>query len=154
MIRLCHLGLLEKFRTIADDWTNITNKEYWKLIGKIIGNIDISSWSGDINIKTHGTLGNAGNINIRAQNKYGALPGYKVGNVYITADTPQRIFTDPRDLFLDTHLAGKFQGKFAWFSSTMPMPDITTPPPISNKPFAPAQMLLNVLGVNVEFRIC
>jgi hypothetical protein len=134
-------GLLKKFRTIADDWTNITNKEYWKLIGKVVGNIDIKSWSGDINIMTEGTLGNAGNINIRAKNKYGALPGYKTGNVIITADDPQRIFTDPRDLFLDTHLMGKLQGKFAWFSSVIP----TDSPSITVKPFAPAQMLLQAL---------
>jgi hypothetical protein len=109
--------MLQDFRSIADDWTTITNTEYWKLIGKIVGNIDITSWSGDINIKTEGSLGNAGNINIRAQNKYGALPGYKTGNVIITADSPQRIYTDPRDLFLDTHFAGKMQGNFVFFSS-------------------------------------
>lgn len=140
-------GLLKQFRTIADNWNTITNKEYWKLIGKIVGNIDITSWSGDINIKTKGSLGNAGNINIRAQNKYGALPGYKTGNVIITADAPQRIYTDPRDLFLDTHLIGKLQNNFVFFSSSIPGGNPLSPPPPQIVPFRPVQMVINALGV-------
>lgn len=50
---------LQEFRSIDDEWTDITNKRYWKLISKAMGNIDIKSWSGDINIETTGTLGNA-----------------------------------------------------------------------------------------------
>lgn len=71
-------GWIHQFRNIDDKWTNVTNTTYWKLISKVVGNIDIKSWSGDINIETKGTLGNAGNINLFANNKYGALPGYKV----------------------------------------------------------------------------
>lgn len=141
---------LSEFRYIDDDWLNITNTNYWKLFSKTIGNIDIRSWSGDINICTSGTLGNAGNINISAKNKYGNLPEYKTGNVNITADTPFRVYTDPRDLFLDTHLLGKLTGKFAWFSNANG-PTGKTPPPISIKPLNPVQMILSLLGVPFEF---
>jgi hypothetical protein len=114
---------IDNFRSIDDDWTNLNDNNYWKLISKVIGNIEIDSWNGDINIKTKGTLGNTGNINIIANNQYGALPGYKAGNVNIDAQSPFRIFTDPRDLFLDTHLRGKFLGQFSWFSSSVsPIP--------------------------------
>lgn len=144
---------LARFRTIDDNWNNITNTAYWKLISKVIGNIDIKSWNGDINVQTYGTLGNAGNINLFANNRYGALPGYKVGNVNIVADTPFRIYTDPRDLFLDTHLMGKIYGKFAWFShATNPNADDSLmPPTITVKPLQPVQELLQLLGVPFEF---
>lgn len=141
---------LANFRSIDDDWTKITNTNYWKLISKVIGNIDIKSWSGDINIETKGTLGNAGNINILARNKHGALPGYRAGNVTIKSDTPFRVFTDPRDLFLDTHLTGKFTGQFSWFSSSVTTNTLTVPP-ITVKPLENIQLLLNALGINISF---
>lgn len=144
-------GWIHQFRSIDDKWTNVNNKNYWKLISKVIGNIDIKSWSGDINIETKGTLGNGGNINLFANNKYGGLPGYKVGNVQIAANTPFRVFTDPRDLFLDTHLLGKLQGKFAWFSNANDTPPSQNPPPITLKPLAPVQQILQMLGIPFEF---
>lgn len=142
---------IKDFRTIDDNWNNITNTAYWKLISRVIGNIDIKSWSGDINIETEGSLGNAGNINLFANNKHGALPGYKVGNVQVTANTPFRVFTDPRDLFLDTHLMGKFYGQFAWFSTKPGQPPSKTPPAITVKPLNTVQMLLQLLGVPFQF---
>ena len=144
---------INQFRTIDTDWTNLNNKNYWKLISKVIGNISIDSWNGDINIKTKGTLGNAGNINLVANNKYGALPGYKAGNVNIDAHSPFRIFTDPRDLFLDTHLQSKLLGQFAWFSS--PENSATVGPVIpSLKPFAPVQMILPLLRNSISIWFC
>ncbi len=140
---------LAMFRSIDDDWQNITNVAYWKLISKVVGNIDIESWSGDINIKTEGTLGNGGNINLIANNKYGALPGYEVGNVKIIANTPFRIYTDPRDLFLDTHLLGKLTGQFSWFSSVGGIKPAA--PPISIKPLNPVQAILSLLGIPFQF---
>mgnify|MGYP003302406291 CR=1 FL=1 len=142
---------INDFRNIDDDWTNLNDNNFWKLISKVIGNVTVKSWNGDIDLKTAGTLGNGGNINIIANNQYGALPGYKAGNVNIDAQSPFRIFTDPRDLFLDTHLQGKFMGTFSWFSSTAsPTPSIA-PPAISVKPFAPVQMILGMLGIPVQF---
>ena len=107
----------EDFRTIDDDWTNVTNTAYWKLISKVIGNIDIKSWNGDINIETEGTLGNGGNIRLTANNKNGALPGYNCGNILMKSNTDFKIYTDPRDVFFDTDLQQKLNGgKFAFFS--------------------------------------
>jgi len=144
-------GWISKFRNIDDNWNEITNTNYWKLISKVVGNIDIKSWSGDITVETKGTLGNAGNINLFANNKYGALPGYKVGNVQVAANTPFRVFTDPRDLFLDTHLLGKLQGKFAWFSNATGQKQGMNPPAITLKPLQPVQQILQMLGVPFEF---
>lgn len=145
---------LNEFRSIDDDWTNLNNDNYWKLISKVVGNINIDSWNGDINIKTKGTLGNAGNINLIANNKYGALPGYKAGNVNIDAHSPFRIFTDPRDLFLDTHLIGKLTGQFAWFSSTPGQPPALAMPTPAIKPFMPVQLVLNFLRNSSAIWFC
>lgn len=142
---------LRDFRSIDEDWNKVTNTKYWKLISKVVGNIDIKSWNGDITVQTKGTLGNGGNINLFAKNKYGGLPGYKVGNVNILADTPFRVFTDPRDLFLDTHLVGKVMGKFAWFSHAADPEENLMPPAITVKPLQPVQQLLQLLGVPFEF---
>ena len=140
---------IQDFRSIDDNWNNITNTKYWKLLGKLMGNIEISSWSGDISIKTEGTLGNAGNINLFAKNKYGVLPGYQAGNVKIAADTPFRIYTDPRDLFLDSDLMSKLTGKLIMFSSANGLSD--TPPQISIKPFEKLQNIISLLGIPAEF---
>lgn len=136
---------LDHFRSIETDWMNLTNEKYWKLISRSIGNIDIRSWSGNINIKTEGTLGNAGNINISANNKYGSLPGYSAGNINQTTNTPFRIFTDPRDLFLDSHLESKIAGQFIWFSTAAET--IEGPPPIIIKPMESVQALLSMVGM-------
>lgn len=90
------------YRDVEDNWKNVTNDAYWKVLGRIIGNIDVRSWSGDINIVTEGRLGNAGNINISANDSIGALPGYKTGNVNISNKAKRTVYTDPRDLFLDS----------------------------------------------------
>lgn len=143
---------IEDFRSIDINWNSVTNTTYWKLISKVIGNIDISSWSGDITVKTQGTLGNAGNINLYANNKYGGLPGYQCGNINMTADTPFRIFTDPRDLFFDSNLYNRFMGKFYLFSSNsssnIPMLDI---PVNTIKPFKVIQMIAALLGLPAQF---
>ena len=131
---------IKNFRSIDENWNNISNTAYWKLLGKLMGNIEISSWNGDISMTTTGTLGNAGNINIFARNKYGVLPGYQAGNVKIAADTPFRIYTDPRDLFLDTDLMSKLTGKLVMFSSANGVSNTT--PTISIKPFSDLQSLL------------
>jgi hypothetical protein len=150
---------LSKFRSIDDNWTRITNTAYWKSFSNVMGNITLDSWSGDIDLHTKGTLGNAGNINILANNKYGSLPEYSVANINMKANTPFRIYTDPRDLFLDTHLLGKLTGKFAWFSNASaatgpadkPIIPPKTPPAIVQKPLQPVQLLLSLLGVPFEF---
>lgn len=106
----------EQFRTIDSDWHNVTNTAYWKLISNMMGNIDIKSWNGNINIETEGTLGNGGNIYLTANNEHGAFPGYECGNIKMKANTDFNIYTDPRDLFLDTDMEQKFNQKFVWFS--------------------------------------
>ena len=140
---------IKDFRSIDENWNNISNTAYWKILGKLMGNIEISSWNGDISLETYGTLGNAGNINIFAKNKYGILPGYQAGNVKIAADTPFRIFTDPRDLFFDSDLKSKIAGKFIMFSSANGIS--STPPNISVFPFKNAQDIIKLLGIPVEF---
>lgn len=143
---------IKDFRTIDINWNSVLNNTYWKMISKVIGNIDISSWSGDISIKTAGTLGNAGNINIFANNKYGALPGYQCGNINMTANTPFTIYTDPRDLFFDSHLKSRFTGKYYMFSSINSSDNPFFDFPINTvKPFQTLQMLANLIGVPAEF---
>ena len=92
----------KNFSKAEDDWRNITNEAYWKVLGKVVGNIDIRSWSGDINIKTEGRLGSAGNININAKDSVGTLPGYTGGNVNITSNAKKVVYTDPRNMFFDS----------------------------------------------------
>lgn len=90
------------FSNVEDNWEDITNTAYWKIIGKVVGNIDIRSWSGDINIVTEGRLGNAGNINIEANDPIGTLPDYTGGNVNISSHAVKTVYTDPRNMFLDS----------------------------------------------------
>ena len=142
---------IDNFRSIDDDWTNLNDNNFWKLISKVVGNITVKSWNGDIDLNTTGTLGNGGNINIIANNQYGALPGYKAGNVNIDAQSPFRIFTDPRDLFLDTNLKGKLKGTFCWFNSSAAAGGTET---ITVKPFMPVQLILNFLRNSSSIWIC
>lgn len=95
-------GQYKNYCNAEDNWKNITNTAYWKIIGKVVGNIDIRSWSGDINIKTEGRLGNAGNINIIAEDPVGTLPGYKGGTINIKSKAKKVIYTDPRNMFFDS----------------------------------------------------
>lgn len=97
-------GEYRNYSKEEQNWQQITNQAYWKVLGKLIGNIDINSWSGDINIKTHGQLGNAGNINISANDQVGSLSTNKngTGNVNISNQSKYRIYTDPRNLFFDS----------------------------------------------------
>lgn len=95
-------GEYRNFSTVDDDWHNVTNEAYWKVIGRLVGNIDIKSWSGDINIATQGRLGNAGNINISAKDSVGTLPDYKAGNLNISNKAKSKIHNDPRHYFLDS----------------------------------------------------
>ena len=144
---------IKDFRSIDVNWNGNLNKTYWKLISKLMGNIDISSWCGDISVVTKGTLGNAGNINIFANNEHGGLPGYQCGNVNIAADTPFRIFTDPRDLFFDSSLPKKILGKYTLFSSQKSTGNILSDLTVQStvKPFQAIQMLLNLLGLPGQF---
>lgn len=75
----------------------------------------------------------------------------KSGNVQVAANTPFRIFTDPRDLFLDTHLYGKLYGKFAWFSNATGEKQTINPPAITIKPLQPVQQIIQMLGIPFEF---
>jgi hypothetical protein len=141
---------IQNFRTIDDYWDEITNVKYWKLISRAVGNIDLRSWSGDISLVTQGTLGNAGNINLIAKNKYGGLPGYDCATIKEITDTPFRIYTDPRDLFLDTHIGKITTGTFSWFSSSQGAPQ-SAPPAIVQKPLNPVQAILSLLGIPFQF---
>lgn len=104
------------FRSEASDWKNISPSDFWKLPGRMMGNINIETWSGDINIKTNSELGCAGNINIEATESAGTLPGYKIGTVNIKNEGRKRIYPDPRDLFLDSDFQSRFMGQFKLFS--------------------------------------
>ena len=44
------LNWVPKFRSEASDWRNIPDDVYWKLPGKLIGNINIETWSGDTEV--------------------------------------------------------------------------------------------------------
>lgn len=139
---------LKNFRSIDDDWKNITNTAYWKLISKVVGNVSIDSWTGDISLRTQGQLGNAGNINLLANNMYGGLAGYETGNVKIMSNSPFRVYTDPRDLFFDSDLTSKMTGKIICFSTVS---GSMTPKVAKYKPMEKAQALLEVIGVPVQF---
>lgn len=143
---------IQDFRSIDVNWNSVSNQAYWKLISKVIGNIDITSWSGDITVQTEGILGNAGNINIFAKNKHGGLPGYQCGNINMTASTPFTIFTDPRDLFFDTDLKNKLKGKYYLFSS-MSSPDnpLFNMPMNTVKPFQALQSVAGMAGIPAQF---
>lgn len=110
------LNWIPKFRSEASDWRNIPDDVYWKLPGKLMGNINIETWSGDINIKTESQIGCAGNINISACEKTGTLPGYKIGCVNISNSGKKRIYPDPRDLFFDSNFEARNKGQLNLFS--------------------------------------
>jgi hypothetical protein len=95
-------GEYRNYSSIDDNWRNVSNTAYWKVVGRLVGNIDIRSWSGDINIITEGRLGNAGNININACDSVGTLPDYKAGNINITNKAKAKIYNDPRHYFFDS----------------------------------------------------
>lgn len=95
-------GEYRNFTSVDDDWRTISNTAYWKVIGRLVGNINIKSWSGDIDILTEGRLGNAGNINIQAQDSIGTLPDYKAGNLNISNKAESKIYNDPRHYFFDS----------------------------------------------------
>ena len=103
------------FRSEAKEWREISSSDFWKLPGRMMGNINIETWSGDINIKTNSELGCAGNINIEATESAGTLPGYKIGTVNIKNEGKKRIYPDPRDLFLDSDFQSRLGGQFKLF---------------------------------------
>jgi hypothetical protein len=140
---------IKTFGDADDDWNAISNTKFWKVPGKVMGNIDISSWSGDINIKTQGKLGNAGNINIHANNNHGVLPAYNAGQVNISANSPLRVYTDPRHLFFDSNLKAKIGGNFVMFSTPNSTPGEI--PVASIKPFEQFQTALNLIGLPFSF---
>lgn len=110
------LSWIPNFRSEAKDWRSITSSEYWKLPGRMMGNINIETWSGDINIKTKSELGCAGNINIEATESAGTLPGYKIGSINMVNNGRKRIYPDPRDLFLDSNFNSRNAGKLELFT--------------------------------------
>lgn len=95
-------GEYKNFAKSEDDWRNISNEGYWKVLGKVVGNIDIRSWNGDINVITQGRLGNGGNINIIANDPIGTFPGYQGGTINIKNRAKKAVYTDPRNLFFDS----------------------------------------------------
>lgn len=110
------LSWIPNFRTEAKDWKHISTSDYWKLPGRMMGNINIETWSGDINVKTNSSLGCAGNINIEATESGGTLPGYKIGSVNIKNSGKNRIYPDPRDLFLDSNFTSRMSGQLELFT--------------------------------------
>ena len=110
------LNWIPKFRSEVNDWRSGDNESYWKIPGRMMGNINIETWSGDINIKTESELGCAGNINITATEKTGTFPGYQIGCVNIKNSAKRRIYPDPRDLFFDSDFMMKNSGQLKLFS--------------------------------------
>jgi hypothetical protein len=110
------LSWIPNFRSEVTDWRSGDNTMYWKLPGRMMGNINIETWSGDINIKTDSELGCAGNINIVANERTGTLPGYQIGCVNIKNSAKKRIYPDPRDLFFDSDFMMKMAGQLKLFS--------------------------------------
>lgn len=106
---------IPNFRSEAKEWREIATSDFWKLPGRMMGNINIETWSGDINIKTNSELGCAGNITIEATESAGTLPGYKIGTVSIKNEGKKRIYPDPRDLFLDSDFQSRMEGQFKLF---------------------------------------
>lgn len=109
------LSWIPLFREDAKDWRSIKDDVMWKLPGRMMGNINIESWSGDINIKTESELGCAGNVNITAIEKVGTFNGYRVGTINFHNNAKERIYPDPRDLFLDSDFFKKNAGKLDIF---------------------------------------
>jgi len=107
---------IQSFRDEASDWKNVKDDVMWKLPGRMMGNINIKTWSGDINIKTESKLGCAGNINIKATESAGTLPGYKIGTINIENNGRERVYPDPRDLFLDSDFQMRQSGVLEMFS--------------------------------------
>ena len=96
------LSWLASFGEDAKDWRTVKDDVMWKLPGRMMGNINIESWSGDINIKTESELGCAGNINLKAEEKIGTFNGYKAGTITLKNSAKKRVYSDPRNLFLDS----------------------------------------------------
>ena len=115
------LSWIPLFRGEVTDWRNIQDDVMWKLPGRTIGNINIETWSGDINIKTESELGCAGNVNITAIENIGTFNGYRIGTINFKSQGKERIYPDPRDLFLDSDFYQKNAGKLNIFKhSTNP----------------------------------
>lgn len=110
------LSWIPVFRNEPKDWRVIPDDIQWKLPGRCMGNINIETWSGDINIKTDSSLGCAGNISLYANESTGTMPGYKIGTIDIKSNANKRIYPDPRDLFFDSNFDKKLQGKLEIFS--------------------------------------
>ena len=111
------LTWIPNFRNELKDWRDDDDENiYWKLPGKLMGNINIETWSGDINIKTESTIGCAGNISISASESGGTLPGYKIGTIDIKNNANKRIYPDPRDLFFDSNYEKRLLGQLELFT--------------------------------------
>lgn len=110
------LSWVPNFSSEPKDWRDISDDVMWKMPGRLMGNINIETWSGDINIKTDSKLGCAGNINIEARENTGTIAGYKIGSVNIKNYGKERIYPDPRHLFLDSVFESKLNGKWELFS--------------------------------------
>ena len=110
------ISWIPTFRSELNDWRENDSNVNWKLPGRCMGNINIETWSGDINIKTDSSLGCAGNILISAKESGGTFPGYKIGTIDIKNEANKRIYPDPRDLFFDSDFKKRLNGQFQLFS--------------------------------------
>lgn len=142
------LSWIPNFRSEVTDWRSGDNEMYWKLPGRMMGNINIETWSGDINIKTESELGCAGNINIVASEKTGTLPGYQIGCVNIKNSAEKRIYPDPRDLFFDSDFMMRNVGRLKLFSHGTNIEDAIDKKNLLLPEFTSS--LLNVLGLSVS----
>lgn len=109
------LSWIPIFRSEPDDWRNVHDDVMWKLPGRLMGNINIETWSGDINIKSDSSIGCAGNINISAKESGGTFTGYKIGTINFDSYGKERVYPDPRDLFLDSDFEMKEAKKYQLF---------------------------------------
>jgi hypothetical protein len=150
------LSWIPKFRSEATDWRNIPDDVYWKLPGRMMGNINIETWSGDINIKTESEIGCAGNINISACEKTGTMTGYKIGCVNISNSAKKRIYPDPRDLFFDSDFKARNQGQLNIFSHATNLDDAIKnkfqllPPIVNGLIFSTFKTSLTVRGSDYD----
>lgn len=106
---------IPRFWSEATDWREIPEDVMWKIPSKVMGNINIETWTGDINIKTESTLGCAGNITIKASEEGGTITGYKIGTVKIENYGKERVYPDPRNLFFDSNFEAKKNGNWNLF---------------------------------------
>lgn len=110
------LSWIPTFRDEDTDWRSVRGDVMWKLPGRLMGNISIETWSGDISVRTASELGCAGNIILKAEEKLGTFSGYRIGCISMEANGKERVYPDPRDLFLDSDFFRKNAGRLTMFT--------------------------------------